>query len=31
MTTEADVDALTSDLGNKLKSYIRTNKNVRLV
>ena len=31
MTTEADVDALTSDLGNKLKSYIRVNKNVRLV
>ncbi|MHB8126440.1 MAG: hypothetical protein ACYDEJ_12535, partial [Desulfitobacteriaceae bacterium] len=31
MTTEADVDALTSDLGNKLKSYLRANKNVRLV
>ncbi|OLN30829.1 hypothetical protein DSOL_2947 [Desulfosporosinus metallidurans] len=31
MTTEADVDALTSELGNKLKSYIRANKNVRLV
>ena len=31
MTTEADVDTLTSDLGNKLKSYIRANKNVRLV
>ena len=31
MTTEADVDALTSDLSNKLKGYIRANKNVRLV
>ncbi|WP_407314279.1 BREX system P-loop protein BrxC [Desulfosporosinus sp. SB140] len=31
ITTEADVDALTSELGNKLKSYIRANKNVRLV
>jgi len=31
MTTEADVDALTTDFGNKLKSYIRDNKNVRLV
>lgn len=31
MTTEADVDDLTSDLGSKLKSYIRDNKNVRLV
>ena len=31
MTTEAEVDDLTSDLGNKLKSYIRANKNVRLV
>ena len=31
ITTEEDVDALTSDLGDKLKSYIRANKNVRLV
>jgi len=31
MTTEAEVDALTSEFGNKLKSYIRANKNVRLV
>jgi len=31
ITTEAEVDALTTELGNKLKSYIRDNKNVRLV
>lgn len=31
ITNEAEVDALTSELGNKLKSYIRDNKNVRFV
>ena len=31
MTTEAEVDALTNEFGNKLKKYIRENKNVRLV
>lgn len=31
MTTEAEVDTLTSELSDTLKSYIRDNKNVRLV
>jgi hypothetical protein len=31
MTTEAEVDDFVQELGNKLKGYIRENKNVRLV
>lgn len=31
MTTEAEVDAFVEEIGEKLKTYIRQNKNVRLV